>query len=398
VVVNDIEVNPSAHLTCCFDVSKRSLSLYAEYRSVAPSGASSCRVEDEIPNRTGAIEPLLDRLAGLAREAGLDGLTVCAEATGGYERKLLHTARRLGHQTALISPEHVAKLKAVESNDAGKTDHKDPRVMHLVARLGKTQAHRHLPAIYRRLRRLTTYYDEDEQVLAATRQRIQAVTEDLFPDYDKPATFTFGSTGEALMEAYAFNPYAICRAGYTRFKKTMKRRVNARFQTLEHLFACAEQAVRIPLLLHLAQLLAQTAKLIALVGGKPVGAFAVVSVGLLQPVADGLLGRFELLGQFRGLPPVSSTFGDPISEFLGIWWTCSWHGRSRSVIKVKKRPPNRVSSTVRRCPPLARRRAQANPDRSQANPAGCPILHARRTSSERGVSLFSYYVNTRKIA
>jgi len=188
-------VNPTAQLICCFDVSKRSL--FAEHRTEAPAGASICRVEDEIPNRTGAIELLLGRLASLAREAGLDGLTVCAEATGGYERKLLETARRLGHQTALISPEHVAKLKSVESNDTGKTDHKDPRVMHLVARLGKAQTHRHLPAIYRRLRRLTTYYDEDEQVLAATRQRIQAVTRDLFPDYDKPAVFTFGSTGRA---------------------------------------------------------------------------------------------------------------------------------------------------------------------------------------------------------
>jgi transposase len=46
------------------------------------------------------------------------------------------------------------------------------------------------------------------------------------------------------MEAYAFNPYHIVRAGYTRFKKTMKRRVNARFQTLEHLFACAEASIR----------------------------------------------------------------------------------------------------------------------------------------------------------
>jgi hypothetical protein len=81
--------------------------------------------------------------------------------------------------------------------------------MHLIARLGKTQTHRYLPAVYRRLRRLTTYYDEDEQVLAATRQRIQAVIRDLFPDYNKPATFTFGSTGGALMEAYAFNPYHI---------------------------------------------------------------------------------------------------------------------------------------------------------------------------------------------
>ena len=49
-------------------------------------------------------------------------------------------------------------------------------------------------------------------------QRIQGVIGDLFPDYDKSAEFTFGATGEALMDAYAFDPFAIVRAGYTRFE------------------------------------------------------------------------------------------------------------------------------------------------------------------------------------
>jgi transposase len=150
----------------------------------------------------------------------------------------------LGHQTGLINPEHVSKLKTVESNDTGKTDHKDPRVMHLVARLGKTQTDRHLPERYRKLRRLTRYYDEDEETLTAARQRIQAVISDLFPDYDKSAAFTFNSTGRALMDAYAFDPYHITKAGYTRFKNTIKRRVNARFSTLEHLFERAEESAR----------------------------------------------------------------------------------------------------------------------------------------------------------
>jgi transposase len=232
----------SEKLLCCFDVSKASLSLYAEYQPEAGSRAS--RIEQEIPNQTGAIERLLNRLAGLAEETSLEGLLVLAEATGGYERKLLQTARRLGHETSLINPEHVSKLKTVESNDTGKTDHKDPRVMHLVASLGKTQTDRHLPEKYRRLRRLTRYYDEDEETLTAARQRIQAVISDLFPDYDKSATFTFDSTGQALMDAYAFNPYHIQRAGLGRFKSTMKRRVNARFSTLEHLFGRAEESVR----------------------------------------------------------------------------------------------------------------------------------------------------------
>ena len=237
-------VNSSPRLLCCFDVSKASLSLYAEYQSEPEVESRAARIEEEISNQTGAIEQLLTRLTGLAEEANLEGLLVLAEATGGYERKLLKTARRLGHETGLINPEHVSKLKTVESNDTGKTDHKDPRVMHLVARLGKTQTDRHLPETYRRLRRLTRYYDEDEETLTAARQRIQAVISDLFPDYDKSATFTFDSTGQALMEAYAFNPYHITRAGYNRFKNTMRRRVSAHTTTLEHLFAWAEESAR----------------------------------------------------------------------------------------------------------------------------------------------------------
>ena len=237
-------VNSSPELLCCFDVSKASLSLYTEYQPDPEGGSRTSRIEEEIPNQTGAIERLLGRLEGLAEEVGLNGLRVLAEPTGGYERKLLDSARRLGHETGLINPEHVSKLKTVESNDTGKTDHKDPRVMHLVARLGKTQTDRHLPEQYRRLRRLARYYDEDEETLTAARQRIQAVISDLFPDYDKSATFTFDSTGQALMEAYAFDPYHIRRAGLARFKNTMRRRVGARTSTLEHLFGRAEESAR----------------------------------------------------------------------------------------------------------------------------------------------------------
>jgi hypothetical protein len=45
----------------------------------------------------------------------------------------------------------------------------------------------------------------------------------------------------------------------------------------------------ITLLFHLAQLLAQLAKLFAFVGGGPFSAFPLVSVGLLYPAANGWL-------------------------------------------------------------------------------------------------------------
>ncbi len=234
-------VNPSTELLLCFDVSKARLNLFTRYEQ----SGRLVRIEDEIDNRTDAIEHVLTRCTDLAEEAGREHLRVLAEATGGYERKLMQTARRLGHLTARINPEHVAGLKKVESNDTGKTDHKDPRVMHLVARLGKTQKHRHLPRAYRKLRRLTAYYDDEERALSAVRTRIHAIIGELFPDYDKDAEFTFGATGSALMDAYALDPFAICRAGYKRFENTIKRRSKyTHFDTLRHLFRCAEQSAR----------------------------------------------------------------------------------------------------------------------------------------------------------
>lgn len=117
--------------------------------------------------------------------------------------------------------------------------------MHLVARLGKAQRHRHLPETYRKLRRLTSYYDDEEVTRAAVGQRIHALILELFPDYDKNAEFTFGATGTALMQAYAFDAFAIVRAGYTRFKRKIKRRSKyTHFETLRHLFGCAEQSAR----------------------------------------------------------------------------------------------------------------------------------------------------------
>lgn len=241
ISAENLHVNLHHELLACFDVSRRSLNLFTRFEQAD----RTYRIEDEIANSTDAIEHILTRLSGIVAEADLEHLRVLCEPTGGYEQKLLRTAQRLGHYTALISSEHVAQLKKVESNDTGKTDLKDPRVMHLVARLGKMQKHRHLPECYRRLRRLTEYYDDDDLALSAVRSRFLALLRDLFPDYDKSAIFTFDNTGSAMMEAYGFSPYRIVRAGYSRFERKMKRHVRwVRFTTLEHLFHCAQQSVR----------------------------------------------------------------------------------------------------------------------------------------------------------
>ena len=90
-------VNPHDELLLCVDVSKATLNFFSQYAS----HGRTVRIEDEIPNATDAIEHVLARCNGIAEEAGLGGLRVLAEPTGGYEQKLLKSARRLGHRSAL---------------------------------------------------------------------------------------------------------------------------------------------------------------------------------------------------------------------------------------------------------------------------------------------------------
>ena len=105
-------------LDLCVDVGKVRLNVYFELGGQA--------IDDEWSNATRQIETKLRQYQQLAAEHGLRGLRVICEPSGGYQDKLLRTARRLGHLTAYVNGEAVAKFRVVETNDSGKTDLKDP--------------------------------------------------------------------------------------------------------------------------------------------------------------------------------------------------------------------------------------------------------------------------------
>ncbi len=58
----------------------------------------------------------------------------------------MRTARRLGHTTAWVSGESVRKARVLENNDGSKDDIKDPRVIYMLATMGKELIYRELPA------------------------------------------------------------------------------------------------------------------------------------------------------------------------------------------------------------------------------------------------------------
>ena len=162
-------------LVVAFDVGKDKLDAYCEY-------GQHC-FQDSFANHTLTIEQKLVTFSAIAESTGYDGLRIIAEPTGIYHLKLFRTARRLGHQTALVNPESVHKFKVVESNDSGKTDDKDPRVINLLAKYGKTLIDRDIRNEYLLLRQLNTMIIDEEKAYTAARCKIHRVLAELFCDY-----------------------------------------------------------------------------------------------------------------------------------------------------------------------------------------------------------------------
>jgi len=148
-------------LDLCVDVSKAKLNVYFE---LGDQG-----FDDEWSNTTRQIEAKLRQCQRLAEEHGLRGLRVVCEPSGGYQDKLMRTARRHGHLTAYVNGESVAKFRVVETNDDGKTDLKDPHIIKTLARLGKTLRHRQLPEEYQLLRTCGILYDQAERAVVSVR-------------------------------------------------------------------------------------------------------------------------------------------------------------------------------------------------------------------------------------
>ncbi len=201
--------------------------------------------EGEYENRTDVVERELGALRDRARAAGYTQLVVLCEPSGGCEQVVMKTARRLGLETAWVNTEAVCKLRVVESADMGKTDVKDPRVIHLLGRLQRTQRHRMLTGPYALLRQWHPLYCAAEAGVAAAKSAIHAARAQVFPDFSFKKDFLFGRSGQAVGKCFGFNPYRIVQAGRRRFEEALRKQC-PRIQpaSIARLWRDAELSVR----------------------------------------------------------------------------------------------------------------------------------------------------------
>ncbi|MDL1980166.1 MAG: IS110 family transposase, partial [Deltaproteobacteria bacterium] len=104
--------------------------------------ADSREYTDICSNCADVIQRRILKYQKIAKEHGMSNLRIICEPTGQYQNSLLRTARRNGCLTCYVNAESVKKFRVVETNDTGKTDIKDPRVISTLARLDKVIKHR----------------------------------------------------------------------------------------------------------------------------------------------------------------------------------------------------------------------------------------------------------------
>ena len=191
---------------------------------------------DICSNRTDVIQRRIIKYKNIAKEHGISNLRIICEPTGQYQNSLLRTARRNSCLTCYVNAESVKKFRVVETNDTGKTDIKDPRVISTLAGLNKVIRHRMIGEDYLMLRKLGKIYDETDVEIVRLKGRLNKLMVELFCDYSFKKDFLYSNSGLALIKKYGCNPY--------RFEKTM-RHAAPRIQgnTLKRLFEDAQSSV-----------------------------------------------------------------------------------------------------------------------------------------------------------
>lgn len=228
---------PNSNSIIACDVSKDTINLVMKL-------GKRC-IEREIQNNTLILEKQLNQLKRLANDCMIHNIWVIAEPTGIYHKNLFRTANRLGLHTAYVSAESVAKMRVIETNDTGKTDVKDPHVIHSLASMGKTLKHRSLLGPYKLLRRWNKIYELADRVAVRSKTGVRTLIKELFPDFDKKKEFIFGNSGKALMAKYKFNPYRIAGKSKRQFALTMKKTApRIKNQTIDIIYEQAQASIK----------------------------------------------------------------------------------------------------------------------------------------------------------
>jgi transposase len=209
-----------------------------------PLGESPFAQAVTLDNRSDPIRTELLRIRSSATREEISRLQIVVEPTGIYHHLLTRIARELGYHTALVNAEHVAKMRSVIFGDSGKTDQRDPVAIAAVADQGRLIADRVLPEAFQLLRGWSSLYQTAENAIIEAKGRVHRAMKYLFPDFDFSSDFLYGSSGQAVMECYQFDPHRIAGETPSHMHRRLRRRSRVLRSSVVRLINQARSSIR----------------------------------------------------------------------------------------------------------------------------------------------------------
>ena len=201
-----------------YDVSKNKHNYYTSF-SVGRENKES---EGEMPNKTKSIIKHFTDVRDLADTNGFHGVIVVCEPTGGYEKVLLRIAKTYGFFVNYVNGEATSKAKVIESNDSGKNDEKDARVIHMLAKMGATLSCNIRSDEYGELKYHNAQYEDCSRDGARMKNRVNHLRECLFPDLGITSSQLYSKVVACVVDKYSLNPYLISEERYEDFRKSIE--------------------------------------------------------------------------------------------------------------------------------------------------------------------------------
>ena len=234
------EIKSLDYLTVAYDVSKYKHNFYTHFSITGQEMES----EGEIPSSMKGVIHHFKELKKLQKTHNFHGVRIVCEPTGAYEKALIRKAQEFGFVTQYVSGEASNKAKVIESNDSGKNDIKDARVIHMLASQNKTLSCKARSEIYAQLKFYNRRYEDYSLEAAKWKNKISTIFDSLFPDCELKAKQLYRKVTIAVSDLYQLNPYIINRSTYGEFKEVieeyLKRKLNpSGEQVLSHIWTAS---------------------------------------------------------------------------------------------------------------------------------------------------------------
>jgi transposase len=317
-------------------LNKKTLLVTVDIGMLRHSGYCRCPDGTEVKpfdfsNSRKGFEEFWFRVCQTKKANNLEEVVIGFESTGPYAEPLLHFLRKRGIKLVQVNPLHTKRLKELQGNSPGKTDHKDPKVIADIIELGHALTVVIPEGTTAELRRLTAARERSVQRRTALLNQLHGLIFIIFPEFLQVLKKIGSKTSRYLLKHWP-TPENIIAEGIDVLARTMKAvsRGNMGRERAESLYRAAQESVGVKegqksIILEIIETLSAieaAEKFVAMLEaemGKCLkeipysqSILSIKGIGLIT--AAGLIGEVGDFGQFRTISEVMKHAGLDLYE------------------------------------------------------------------------------------